>query len=116
MMFVLLLLSFFAGVSITITSLTDFAAFAISATTSLPALSSFCVYAAFGVFFLFLFQILFFSAFLALDARRQNASRPDCLCCITVEQDEETASTGATTVSPQKETGVEMTSSNPEVD
>lgn len=76
-----------AGVSITITSMTDFAAFAISSTTSIPALSSFCIYAAFGVLFLFIFQISFFSAFLALDARRQLANRPDILCCIQSSSD-----------------------------
>jgi len=97
-----------AGVSITITSMTDFAAFAISSTTSLPALSSFCVYAAFGVLFLYFFQILFFTAFLAIDAMRQNANRPDCLCCITVTLDDNT-SVSSTTVSP-KVKEVEMVS------
>ena len=96
-----------AGVSITITSLTDFAAFAVSSTTSLPALSSFCVYAAFGVLFLYFFQVLFFTAFLALDAHRQNASRPDCLCCITVILDENSANSPV--VSPQTKQ-VEMVS------
>ena len=48
-----------AGVSITVTSITDFVAFMISTSTSLPALSSFCFYAATGILFLFLFQCLF---------------------------------------------------------
>lgn len=97
-----------AGVSITITSMTDFAAFAISSTTSLPALSSFCVYASFGVLFLYFFQVLFFAAFLAIDATRQNANRPDCLCCITVTLDDSN-SVSSTTVSP-KVKEVEMVS------
>merc|ERR1719436_2340676 len=51
-----------AGISIMVTSLTDFVAFAISVSSALPALSSFCMYAAFSVFMLFLLQIFFFGA------------------------------------------------------
>ncbi|CAN0416859.1 unnamed protein product, partial [Discosporangium mesarthrocarpum] len=46
-----------AGVSITVTSLTDFVAFMISATTTLPALSSFCLYAALGIFAVYVLQV-----------------------------------------------------------
>jgi len=49
-----------AGVSILITSVTDFVAFAIGASTVLPALSSYCLFAAFGVLFVFLLNITFF--------------------------------------------------------
>lgn len=52
----LLRLSFCAGVSITVTSITDIVAFLISATTVLPALSSFCVYSALGVMALYILQ------------------------------------------------------------
>lgn len=45
------------GVSITVTSITDFVAFMISSTTVLPALSSFCVYAALGVLALYILQV-----------------------------------------------------------
>ncbi|CAG0922226.1 unnamed protein product, partial [Notodromas monacha] len=64
-----------AGLAITVTSLTDFAAFAIGASTSLPALSGFCIYAAVGVAFLYLFQVTFFAAAFALDAKRMAAGR-----------------------------------------
>lgn len=47
-----------AGVSITVTSITDFVAFMISATTALPALESFCVYSAFGVLALYVLQVI----------------------------------------------------------
>lgn len=46
-----------AGVSITITSFTDFVAFLIGSTTALPALSSFCVYAAVGILCVFGLQV-----------------------------------------------------------
>nr|KAG5711759.1 hypothetical protein BaRGS_023523 [Batillaria attramentaria] len=70
-----------AGVSITVTSITDFVAFGIGATTVLPSLRSFCVYAAFGILGLFFLQAIFFSACLTLDLRRLAARRDGCLCC-----------------------------------
>ncbi|CAM9184613.1 unnamed protein product, partial [Scytosiphon promiscuus] len=83
-----------AGVSITVTSITDIVAFLISATTVLPALSSFCVYSALGVLALYILQarerqittrsIAFstlFVAFVVYDTRRQEAGRLDCCCC-----------------------------------
>ena len=45
------------GVSITVTSITDVVAFVISSTTVLPALSSFCTYAALGVLALYVLQV-----------------------------------------------------------
>lgn len=71
-----------AGSSITVTSLTNFAAFAISATTVLPALSSFCIWAAIGIFAAFLYTVTIFASFVVFDARRQSAGRADCLPCI----------------------------------
>mmetsp|Transcript_8078 Transcript_8078/g.29371 ORF Transcript_8078/g.29371 Transcript_8078/m.29371 type:complete len:963 (-) Transcript_8078:272-3160(-) len=71
-----------AGVSIMVTSLTDFVAFAISVSSALPALSSFCMYAAFCVLVLLFFQITMFTAFAAMDATRVNANRIDCCFCL----------------------------------
>lgn len=68
-----------AGVSILLTSITDCVAFLASSFSSLPALSSFCFFAAMGVLFDFFFQITFFSAFLAIDLKRQKNNKPDCL-------------------------------------
>mmetsp|Transcript_805 Transcript_805/g.1444 ORF Transcript_805/g.1444 Transcript_805/m.1444 type:complete len:881 (-) Transcript_805:87-2729(-) len=73
-----------AGVSITVTSMTDFVAFIISTSTSLPALASFCFYAATGILFLFVFQCIFFGAYVVIDERRQKTRRMDCCCCFTV--------------------------------
>lgn len=72
-----------AGASITVTSLTDLVAFGISASSSLPALASFCAYAAVGIVFLWVFASTFFSATLVLDERRQRDNRRECLCCLT---------------------------------
>jgi len=83
-----------AGASITVTSLTDLVAFAISSSSKLPALASFCAYAAISIFFLWLFASTFFSATLVLDERRQRDNRRECLCCVTrkkpmAEEDED---------------------------
>ncbi|BFY99481.1 hypothetical protein BsWGS_02520 [Bradybaena similaris] len=70
-----------AGVSITVTSLTDVVAFGISATTTVPALSSFCIYATLGIFILYVLVATVFAGVLALDERRRKARRDACICC-----------------------------------
>lgn len=82
-----------AGASITVTSFTDLVAFSISSSSSLPALASFCGYAAVAIFFLWFFASTFFTATLVLDERRQRDNRRECLCCVTrkkeMEEEEE---------------------------
>ena len=46
-----------AGVAITITSITNFMAFGIGASSSLPALRSFCMFASIGILTIFFFQV-----------------------------------------------------------
>ena len=75
-----------AGVAITITSVTDLLAFGIGATTILPALQSFCLFAAFGILFVFLYMVTFFLAFFSLDQRRIESFR-NCCCCCYVHKD-----------------------------
>jgi len=75
-----------AGASITVTSATDLVAFGISASSSLPALASFCGYAAVGIFFLWLFASTFFTSCLVLDERRQRDHRRECFCCMNRKQ------------------------------
>jgi len=61
-----------AGLSITVTSMTDMAAFAIGATSSMPSLRTFCLFATLGVLFLYIYSITFFVACMILDEERQR--------------------------------------------
>lgn len=61
-------------------------AFSIGATTLLPALQAYCLYAAFGVLFVFILNITFFAACVVIDHQRANANRADCCCCITLKE------------------------------
>jgi len=76
-----------AGVSILVTTVTDVCAFLVGASTILPALRSFCIFAAIGILSVFIYTITFFVALLALDAKRQQARRDACLCCIKLSED-----------------------------
>jgi predicted RND superfamily exporter protein len=69
------------GVSVLVTSVTDALAFLIGASTRLPALSAFCIYAGFGVSFCFVYIMIFFLPWLAIDAWRAEGNRWDCCCC-----------------------------------
>ena len=70
-----------AGAAITVTSVTDIIAFGIGGFTVLPALQSFCIYAAVGIVATFLFQSTFFLAWFSLDQRRQESGRNACCFC-----------------------------------
>uniref|UniRef100_A0A2P2I6N8 Niemann-Pick C1 protein-like n=1 Tax=Hirondellea gigas TaxID=1518452 RepID=A0A2P2I6N8_9CRUS len=70
-----------AGVAITVTSLTDVFAFAIGATTVLPALRSFCIYSAVGIVALYCFQTTFFVAWFSLDQTRMEGNRNGLFWC-----------------------------------
>ncbi|KAG0721720.1 NPC intracellular cholesterol transporter 1 [Chionoecetes opilio] len=70
-----------AGVAITVTSMTDCAAFLIGATTVLPALRSFCIYAAVSVLTLYVFQATFFVAWFTYDQRRVEDKRNGLFWC-----------------------------------
>ncbi|XP_012277328.1 Niemann-Pick C1 protein isoform X2 [Orussus abietinus] len=80
-----------AGTAISITSLTDVVAFIIGASTILPSLESFCIYAAMGVFVTFLLQLTFFVGFFTLDAKRIEAKQNGILPCIVHRNFEPTA-------------------------
>jgi len=70
-----------AGVSVLVTSFTDIGAFALGASSSLPALQAFCILAAVTVFFVWLYNVTFFLAVLTLDARRSELNSYDCWGC-----------------------------------
>ena len=64
-----------SGVAITITSITDVAAFALGATTILPALKSFCLFASVGIIAIYWFICTFFVAFMYIDQIRLESNR-----------------------------------------
>ncbi|KAK3091271.1 hypothetical protein FSP39_018506 [Pinctada imbricata] len=70
-----------AGVSILVTSVTDVMAFGIGATTTLPALKSFCVFSCIGIVGLFCYAATFFVACVTIDLNRTRQERDGCLCC-----------------------------------
>ncbi|EFN85001.1 Niemann-Pick C1 protein [Harpegnathos saltator] len=74
-----------AGSAITVTSFTDVMAFMIGASTVLPSLQSFCIYAAIGVFVTYLMQVTFFIACFTLDVKRIEKKRNGALPCIVHE-------------------------------
>ncbi|XP_063724453.1 NPC intracellular cholesterol transporter 1-like [Symsagittifera roscoffensis] len=76
-----------AGVSILITSLTDFSAFAIGASTIIPSLRSFCLFSAFGIVGVFLVTLFFFTGILTYDQKREKANRNACLFCCKLPSD-----------------------------
>mmetsp|Transcript_9528 Transcript_9528/g.18486 ORF Transcript_9528/g.18486 Transcript_9528/m.18486 type:complete len:1147 (+) Transcript_9528:168-3608(+) len=70
-----------AGTSIFITTLTDMLAFALSTTTSFPALAYFCTWAVYGILLDFIFQITFFLCACVWDEQRVKSRARDCYCC-----------------------------------
>ncbi|XP_045159868.2 patched domain-containing protein 3-like isoform X1 [Mercenaria mercenaria] len=70
-----------AGVSITVTSVTDIVAFGIGGSTVIPSLSTFCLYAAIGVLALYILQATFFVACVTLDEKRIDSKRNACIMC-----------------------------------
>merc|ERR1719221_1870972 len=71
-----------AGASITVTSVTNIVAFAAGMSSSLPALRDFCIFAATGIVFDFLYQCTFL---LAIIYCRVKAGGPDWLFCMKVD-------------------------------
>jgi Niemann-Pick C1 protein len=71
----------YAGVSISITSITDIIAFAAGGSTSIPGLSSFCIYCSVGLIAIFLHTVTFFLASLVLKQQHVEDSRDGCFPC-----------------------------------
>ena len=73
-----------AGPSITITSATNMLAFYFGSSTAIPALSDFCVFAAFCVLSLYLIALSYFLCFVAWDMKRVEQRKGECcglFCC-----------------------------------
>lgn len=76
-----------AGVSITVTSVTDIVAFAVGSSTVIPSLKSFCFYAAVGILMTYIFALTFFIAVFTLDERRIFARRNAVFPCIVHKEE-----------------------------
>ncbi|RXN10917.1 patched domain-containing 3-like protein [Labeo rohita] len=74
-----------AGVSITITTLTDVMAFYIGLLTPFRSVQSFCMYTSTALLFCYIFNITFFGACLALNGRREKDNR-HWLTCMRVPE------------------------------
>ena len=73
-----------AGPSVTITSATNMLAFYFGSSTAIPALSDFCVFAAFCVLSLYLLALDYFLCFVAWDMKRVEQRKGECcglFCC-----------------------------------
>ncbi|XP_021359962.1 patched domain-containing protein 3-like [Mizuhopecten yessoensis] len=82
-----------SGVAITITSLTDFLAFAIGASSVFLSVRNFCIYTGVGVLVCYINQLTFFVPCMVLNERRM-ASRRHCLTCLPIESREHLQSQG----------------------
>jgi Niemann-Pick C1 protein len=72
------------GPSILLSALTETLSFALGAAVGMPAVRNFAIYAAGAVFINALLQITMFISVLALNQRRVEAGRADCVPCVTV--------------------------------
>ena len=70
-----------AGPSITLTTVTDIAAFILGSTIDLPGVADFCKATACCIFFVFFLQSTFFAGLMVFDQRRMDARRIDCCPC-----------------------------------
>ncbi len=70
-----------AGVSITVTILTDVVAFAVGSVAVLPCLKAFCVSSAIAVAAIYTLQLTWFVAFVTLDQKRIEAKRDGLFLC-----------------------------------
>nr|CDJ87867.1 Patched domain containing protein [Haemonchus contortus] len=75
-----------AGVSITVTSLTDFISFAVGCATPFPSVQMFCAYAVTAVLFTYVYQLTFFAGIMVYTNRREMDNR-NCLTFMKIKKD-----------------------------
>ena len=68
-----------SGPTITMTTVTDLVAFAVSTSTSFPAIRYFCIYGALSVTFAYVMIVTFFVAIMTFDVKRIKLGLRDCL-------------------------------------
>ena len=71
-----------SGVSITITSLTDFVGFMVGMIADFKSVQIFCVHAGLAIIFCYLYQLTFFCGFLCVHAHRVKQQRNAFLFCL----------------------------------
>ena len=71
-----------SGVSITITSLTDFVAFLVGLTTGFRSVQIFCMYAGFSILFCYFYQLTLFGGFLCLHTIRIKKQHNSVIFCV----------------------------------
>ena len=71
-----------SGPTITMTTLTDLVAFAVSCRSLFPAIRFFCTYAALAIWSAFFLLVTLFVGFIWFDIKRINAGRRDFLPCL----------------------------------
>ena len=69
------------GASITMTTLTNLVAFAVTASTVVPAIRLFCIYAAVALLFCYSLVMTFLLVFISFDVKRIESGRWDILPC-----------------------------------
>ena len=84
-----------AGLSITVTSVTDIAAFGVGAVTLMPGLQSFCVCTAAALAAIFLLSVTWFVAWMWVDECRVATGRNSILPCIRHQSDAKSAEDSA---------------------
>lgn len=70
-----------AAMSITITTLTDVLGFYIGLMSEFRSVQAFCLYTSTSIIFCYIYNILFFGGFLALNGRREQSNRHWLTCC-----------------------------------
>lgn len=73
-----------SGPSISLTSVTDFFAFLVGATSVLPALQAFCTFAAVAIFIDFILQVTLFVVYVRYDEDRREAGKNDLFSCCCI--------------------------------
>lgn len=74
------------GPSMMLSSLSEAVAFGLGATSTMPAVHTFSMYAALAVTFNFVMQITILVAVVTLDAKRQGQNRFDVCCCLGLDK------------------------------
>jgi Niemann-Pick C1 protein len=103
------------GTSISIASWAEGVAFLLGILTQMPAVQSFALYACVAVICDYLLQITCFLSLLAIDARRIESTRLDCMPCVALAEPDEpepdeldvsiTSLTGAPSPAPSRYSG-----------